>query len=93
VTDAIYEAGFSSNSRFYETSNEVLGMTPSRFRGGGTGTDIYFAIGQCSLGSILVAQSDKGVCSILIGGRSQRLGARSSKAVSEGKLDRKRPLL
>jgi AraC family transcriptional regulator of adaptative response/methylated-DNA-[protein]-cysteine methyltransferase len=67
VTDAIYEAGFSSNSRFYETSNEVLGMTPSRFRGGGTGTDIYFAIGQCSLGSILAAQSDKGVCSILIG--------------------------
>jgi AraC family transcriptional regulator, regulatory protein of adaptative response / methylated-DNA-[protein]-cysteine methyltransferase len=67
VTDAIYEAGFSSNSRFYETSNEVLGMTPSRFRGGGTDTDIYFAIGQCSLGSILAAQSDKGVCSILIG--------------------------
>ena len=45
----------------------VLGMTPSRFRGGGTDTDIYFAIGQCSLGSILAAQSNKGVCSILIG--------------------------
>ena len=42
-------------------------MTPSRFRGGGTDTDIYFAIGQCSLGSILAAQSKKGVCSILIG--------------------------
>jgi AraC family transcriptional regulator of adaptative response/methylated-DNA-[protein]-cysteine methyltransferase len=67
VTDAIYEAGFSSNSRFYETSNEVLGMTPSRFRGGGTDTDIYFAIGHCSLGSILAAHSDKGVCSIQIG--------------------------
>jgi len=67
VTDAIYDAGFNSNSRFYESSNNVLGMTPSRFRGGGADTDIYFAIGQCSLGSILAAQSNKGVCSILIG--------------------------
>lgn len=67
VTEAIYDAGFNSNSRFYETSSEVLGMTPSRFRSGGTDTDIYFAIGQCSLGSILAAQSNKGVCSILIG--------------------------
>jgi AraC family transcriptional regulator of adaptative response/methylated-DNA-[protein]-cysteine methyltransferase len=67
VTDAIYDAGFNSNSRFYESSNEVLGMTPSKFRKGGADTDIYFAIGQCSLGSILVAQSEKGVCSILIG--------------------------
>jgi AraC family transcriptional regulator of adaptative response/methylated-DNA-[protein]-cysteine methyltransferase len=67
VTDAIYEAGFSSNSRFYETSNQVLGMTPSIFRDGGSDTDIFFAIGQCSLGSILAAQSNKGVCSILIG--------------------------
>ncbi len=67
VTDAIYEAGFNSSSRFYDTSNEVLGMTPSKFRAGGADTDIYFAIGECSLGSILVAQSNKGVCSILIG--------------------------
>jgi AraC family transcriptional regulator of adaptative response/methylated-DNA-[protein]-cysteine methyltransferase len=67
VTDAIYDAGFNSNSRFYENSNNVLGMTPSKFRAGGADTDIYFAAGQCSLGSILVAQSSKGVCSILIG--------------------------
>jgi AraC family transcriptional regulator, regulatory protein of adaptative response / methylated-DNA-[protein]-cysteine methyltransferase len=67
VTDAIYDAGFNSNSRFYESSNKVLGMTPSEFRKGGAATDIHFAIGQCSLGSILVAQSAKGVCSILIG--------------------------
>jgi AraC family transcriptional regulator of adaptative response/methylated-DNA-[protein]-cysteine methyltransferase len=67
VTDAIYEAGFNSSSRFYENTNDVLGMTPSQFRAGGADTDIYFAIGECSLGSILVAQSKKGVCSILIG--------------------------
>jgi AraC family transcriptional regulator of adaptative response/methylated-DNA-[protein]-cysteine methyltransferase len=67
VTDAIYDAGFTSSSRFYESANQVLGMTPTRFRAGGADTDIFFAIGECSLGSILVAQSHKGVCSILIG--------------------------
>jgi AraC family transcriptional regulator, regulatory protein of adaptative response / methylated-DNA-[protein]-cysteine methyltransferase len=67
VTDAIYDAGFQSSGRFYAKANEVLGMTPSKFRSGGTDTDIFFAIGECSLGSILAAQSEKGVCSILIG--------------------------
>ena len=67
VTEAIYEAGFNSNSRFYERSKELLGMTPKRFRAGGKGELIRFAIGQCSLGAILVASSEKGVCAILIG--------------------------
>jgi AraC family transcriptional regulator of adaptative response/methylated-DNA-[protein]-cysteine methyltransferase len=67
VTDAIYEAGFNSSGRFYENSTQVLGMTPSTFREGGANTDIFFAIGECTLGSILVAQSKKGVCSILLG--------------------------
>jgi AraC family transcriptional regulator, regulatory protein of adaptative response / methylated-DNA-[protein]-cysteine methyltransferase len=67
VTEAIYDAGFNSSGRFYESSNQVLGMTPSKFREGGSNTDIHFAVGQSSLGSILVAQSGKGVCSILIG--------------------------
>jgi AraC family transcriptional regulator of adaptative response/methylated-DNA-[protein]-cysteine methyltransferase len=56
-----------SSGRFYENTNNVLGMTPSQFRAGGEDTDIFFAIAKCSLGSILVAQSKKGVCSILIG--------------------------
>lgn len=73
VTDAIYDAGFNSSGRFYEKSNQVLGMTPSKFREGGTDIDIFFAIGECSLGSILVAQSRKGVCSILIGDDPQLL--------------------
>ncbi len=71
VTEAIYDAGFNSSGRFYETSNAVLGMTPSTFRAGGADTDIFFAIGECSLGSILVAQSSKGVCSILLGDRKR----------------------
>src|SRR6202521_4767527 len=67
VTGAIYDAGYNSNSRFYETANQVLGMTPSNYRAGGATTDIRFAVGECSLGSILVAQSDRGICAILLG--------------------------
>lgn len=66
VTQAIYGAGFNSNSRFYERSNEVLGMTPTAFKQGGKDTDIRFAVGQCSLGAILVARSDKGICAIAL---------------------------
>jgi len=67
VTYAIYDAGYNSNSRFYETANQVLGMTPSNYRAGGSQTNIRFAVGECSLGSILVAQSDRGICAILLG--------------------------
>lgn len=67
VTEAIYGAGYNSSGRFYETSNEVLGMTPSNYRAGGASTDIRFAIGECSLGSILVAQSERGICGIFLG--------------------------
>lgn len=67
VTEAIYDAGFNSNGRFYATASETLGMTPSEFRSGGKNAEIKFIVGQCSLGSILVAASDKGVCAILFG--------------------------
>ena len=67
VTDAILNAGYNSNSRFYEKSNKILGMTPSDYRAGGANTEIRFAIGECSLGSILVASSDRGVCAIFLG--------------------------
>ena len=67
VTEAIYDAGFNSNSRFYEKSDRMLGMTPREFRAGGANTDIRFAVGECSLGAILVAASQKGICAILMG--------------------------
>jgi len=67
ITGAIYDAGFNSNGRFYASSNHVLGMTPRRYRAGGERLQIRFAIGECSLGSILVAATDKGVCAILMG--------------------------
>jgi AraC family transcriptional regulator, regulatory protein of adaptative response / methylated-DNA-[protein]-cysteine methyltransferase len=67
VTEAIYRAGFNSNGRFYARSNGVLGMSPTAFRSGGANVDIKFAVGECCLGSILVAVSGKGVCAILLG--------------------------
>ena len=67
ITDAILDAGFGSSSRFYERSSQRLGMPPKDWRAGGTGARIRFAIGQCSLGAILVASSDIGVCAILLG--------------------------
>jgi AraC family transcriptional regulator of adaptative response/methylated-DNA-[protein]-cysteine methyltransferase len=67
VSDSIYRAGFSGSGRFYEHANGALGMTPGAFRDGGKGTQIRFAVGECSLGSILVAGSDKGICEISLG--------------------------
>lgn len=73
VTDAILDAGFASSSRFYEQSNEVLGMTPTAFRAGGPGMQIRFAVGASSLGAVLVAESDKGICAILLGDEPDEL--------------------
>jgi len=67
VTAAIYRAGFNSNSRFYENASHLLGMTPTEFRAGGRDTAIRFAVGDCSLGAVLVAATQKGVCAIELG--------------------------
>lgn len=67
VTSALYDAGFNSNGRFYAASDAILGMTPKRFRDGGAGTDIRFAVAQSRLGAILVAESDRGICAISLG--------------------------
>ncbi|RJG15299.1 bifunctional DNA-binding transcriptional regulator/O6-methylguanine-DNA methyltransferase Ada [Massilia cavernae] len=67
VTDAIYAAGFNSSGRFYAASAQVLGMAPKTFKAGGSGASIRFAIGECSLGAILVAATGKGICAILMG--------------------------
>jgi AraC family transcriptional regulator, regulatory protein of adaptative response / methylated-DNA-[protein]-cysteine methyltransferase len=67
VTAAIYDAGYGSNSRFYERSGEILGMTATAYRNGGRDAEIRFAVGECSLGSILVARSARGVCALSLG--------------------------
>jgi AraC family transcriptional regulator, regulatory protein of adaptative response / methylated-DNA-[protein]-cysteine methyltransferase len=67
VTNAIYDAGFNSNSRFYEASADLLGMSARDYKDQGHNNEIRFAVGQASLGAILVAQSQRGVCAILLG--------------------------
>ncbi len=67
ISDAIYEAGYGSSSRFYETATQTLGMQPAQYVKGGKQAQIRFALAQCSLGAVLVASSAKGVCAIAIG--------------------------
>jgi AraC family transcriptional regulator, regulatory protein of adaptative response / methylated-DNA-[protein]-cysteine methyltransferase len=73
VTEAIYAAGYNSNGRFYEESSALLGMKPIVYRAGGLSTEIRFAIGECSLGSILVAATARGVCAIFLGDDPEEL--------------------
>jgi AraC family transcriptional regulator of adaptative response/methylated-DNA-[protein]-cysteine methyltransferase len=75
VTEAIHSAGYNSAGRFYEKANEVLGMTPRQFRKGGAGETIRYAVEPCSLGQVLVAATDKGVCAILFGDSADGLTA------------------
>jgi AraC family transcriptional regulator of adaptative response/methylated-DNA-[protein]-cysteine methyltransferase len=67
ITQSIYDAGFNSSSRFYEKSNSMLGMQPNQFQKGGQGTRIQFAVGDCSLGKVLVASTERGVCALFMG--------------------------
>ncbi|KAF5275140.1 hypothetical protein FQA39_LY18676 [Lamprigera yunnana] len=67
VIDAIFDAGFASTGQLYRDSHAVLGMTPSQYRTGGAALRIGFGVGECSLGPILVAATDQGICAILLG--------------------------
>lgn len=67
VTAALYDAGFNSSGRFYENTSGMLGMTPSRYKAGGVKETIRFALAASSLGAVLVATSEVGVVSILLG--------------------------
>ncbi|GEN23008.1 AraC family transcriptional regulator [Halomonas cupida] len=67
ITQAIHSAGFRSSGRFYENADAMLGMTPTAWKRGGQDTAILFAVGECSLGSVLVARSERGICAILLG--------------------------
>jgi AraC family transcriptional regulator of adaptative response/methylated-DNA-[protein]-cysteine methyltransferase len=64
VTDAIYEAGYSAPSRFYEGGAKRLGMTPSAWKRGGAGVTIRWTIAETSLGPLLVAATDRGLCRV-----------------------------
>lgn len=67
VTQAALAAGFHSSEQFYQESHQLLGMAQRRFKHKGQGMTIHFAIGSCSLGAVLVAESERGVCAVLLG--------------------------
>lgn len=73
ATNAMLDAGFSSSGRFYETAPKALGMPVKAWRAGGDKEAIRFAVGQSSLGALLVAQSGLGVCAIFLGDDPQAL--------------------
>lgn len=73
ITDAIYEAGYGSNSRFYASAIDALGMKPKQYAKGGIDAQIHFAIAESILGSLLVATSSKGVCAISLGNDPETL--------------------
>ena len=73
VTDAVYDAGYGAASRFYAQADAALGMAPADYRAGGRGQRIRFAVGQCTLGAILVAESTRGLCAIALGDEPEAL--------------------
>lgn len=76
VTDAIYDAGYSGPSRFYQEQEGRLGMAPSAWANGGRGTTIHWAVVPTSLGDMLVAATDKGVCRLSFAEGREALEAR-----------------
>jgi len=73
ITEAMYDAGYGSSSRLYEKAAAQLGMTPATYRKGGKGMKINYTIAECPLGLLLVAATDKGICSVTLGDQSESL--------------------
>lgn len=73
ISEVVYEAGFGSSGRFYEAADGMLGMSPGVYRAGGAGETIRYAVAECTLGAVLVAQSSRGICSILLGDKPEAL--------------------
>ena len=67
VTEAIYDAGYSSASRVYEHAKRDLGMSPGKFQARGKGERIRFTVANCHLGKLLVAATDRGICAVTLG--------------------------
>ncbi|HEV2177446.1 MAG TPA: methylated-DNA--[protein]-cysteine S-methyltransferase [Candidatus Sulfopaludibacter sp.] len=67
VAGALYEAGYGSSRGLYERAPSQLGMTPATYRKGGRGMDIRYTVVECPLGRLLVAATDRGICSVCLG--------------------------
>jgi AraC family transcriptional regulator of adaptative response/methylated-DNA-[protein]-cysteine methyltransferase len=88
VTDAIYASGFSSSSRVYERAAGTIGMTPRRYRERGRGERIRYSVVPTSLGELLVASTDKGICSVQLGDEAERLEHLLREEFSAAEIDR-----
>ena len=86
ITDAIYDSGFGSSSRLYENSDASLGMTPRTMRAGGAGETIRYCTAASPLGRMLVAATEKGVCSIAFGSSDTELVKELRERFSKAKL-------
>jgi AraC family transcriptional regulator of adaptative response/methylated-DNA-[protein]-cysteine methyltransferase len=67
VTDAIYDAGYGSGSRVYEKTGQLLGMTPATYRRGAAGVALRYTTLKIPLGRLLVAATERGICSVALG--------------------------
>jgi AraC family transcriptional regulator of adaptative response/methylated-DNA-[protein]-cysteine methyltransferase len=90
VTESFYAAGFNSAARFYDSAPQMLGMKPSTYRRGGAGETIWHAVRRCSLGYVLVAAAERGLCSILFGDTQAELVAELKRRFPKAKLDTRR---
>lgn len=88
VTRALYEAGYGSNSRLYETANGYLGMTPGAYRKGGKGMKIRYTVIDCKLGRLMLAASERGICAVTMGDSDGALISELAKEFPEAKLIR-----
>ena len=88
VTGALYDAGLNSSRRLYEQSNDELGMTPATYGRGGRGAKIVFTTAPCSLGRLLVARTERGVCAVKIGDNDGEMEQELRKEFFAAQIDR-----
>ncbi len=88
VTFALYEAGYGSSSRLYERADAELGMTPDAYRRGGTGMHIHYIVVRSALGHLLVAATERGICSVKLGDTDRELEADLRREYPKAAIDR-----
>ena len=87
VTEAIYDGGYGAPSRFYDKAHARFGATPRQWRGKGAGLDIKATVAPCSLGWVLVAATERGVCAIELGDEAEILRERFVLRFPEARID------
>ena len=88
VSSATYEAGFATGRRVYETADDALGMTPGAYRRRGVGVTIHYTVVPVSLGLLLVAVTERGICGVSLGDAEESLVAALRAEIPEAELVR-----